>query len=227
MRVVMTKSVALLVALLCGCGSSKMIGEACTADGQCMSGLCQVASGTCRKPNGMACTAGTECGSDACIATVCAKIKLTGEACTAGPDCASGTCTASKCEPWKFAAINTKIFKFSCTFSSCHTDGSGAAGGLDLKTDPYAALVNKDVVSTLAKSEGKKRVVPNDAAASFIYTKLTLPPEMKDGKPYCREFMKTELATSYGGCMPSTNPPLDEASIDAVKGWINAGAKND
>jgi len=203
-----------------------MIGESCTADTECMSGLCQLASGTCRKPIGQACTAGNECGSDVCVGMACIKPKLTGEACTMNDECAGGTCTSNKCAPWTFTQVKNRIFNFSCVFSSCHQGGAQAKGGLDLKADPYTALLNKTAAGTKAKMDGKIRVIPGDATNSFLQYKLVVAPDMRDGKPYCREYQTAELATSYGGCMPATNPPLDAELIDGVAGWITAGAQN-
>ena len=121
----------------------------------------------------------------------------------------SGTVTV----PHNFDQINTEILQPSCAaFSVCHAAGAGVAENfLDLKTDPYKALVGVPAVNPKAKSEGKLRVKPCDSANSFLVIKLKLP-------------MNEDLQTGYGNYMPSTNPHLDPTLIQAIADWIDRGA---
>src|SRR6478609_4762140 len=126
-------------------------------------------------------------------------------------------CGSSAPGPSTFAAINMQILQPSCTFSSCHSpEGAKSAGHLDLKTDPYASMVNVLADNAMAKGEGKNRVTPGDAANSFLYIKLTLPPGPSG---VCRD-----EKTGYGGCMPQTSTPLEQNQIDGIKKWIDGGA---
>ena len=62
-----------------------------------------------------------------------------------------------------------------------------------------------------AAGEGKLRVQPCDSADSFLIIKLTMPTNQ-------------DLTTGYGAYMPSTNPHLDPAVIQAIADWIDRGA---
>ena len=88
--------------------------------------------------------------------------------------------------------------------ASCHS-ASGHAGGLDLETDAHAALVG--VASTTDPS--LTLVVPGDPDASFLVAKLV-----------------GDLPAEQGMQMPPTGP-LPSATIDAVRGWIAAGATSE
>jgi hypothetical protein len=122
--------------------------------------------------------------------------------------------------PTNFDSINSEVFQFSCTFSTCHTKSNARnAGNLNLQNDPMtgpvaiAQLVGQLSDNLRAKSEGKLRVKPCDADNSFLITKLTLSGDTPND------------ATHYGARMPaSSNMPLDPAVIQAIKDWINRGA---
>ncbi len=93
-----------------------------------------------------------------------------------------------------------QVFQSQCL--GCH--GSGGLGGLDLATDPHAALVS------VASSEypGVVRVVPGDPDASLLYLKIT----GKQG--------------DLGGPMPPGGT-VDAASAELVRTWIADGAPSD
>jgi hypothetical protein len=139
-------------------------------------------------------------------------------------------------DPMTFSQINSQVFTISCALSdSCHKSAVKAQGNLDLKTDPYNALINVPVYNAKAQAEGKKRVVPGDSANSFLYQKLTLPPSTIAGQQTCPSEMVTitdgGLVTGpapgdYGSCMPQTSTPLDPVTIAAIKRWIDSGAPN-
>lgn len=85
--------------------------------------------------------------------------------------------------------------------ASCHRPAQLQAG-LDLETDPYAALVN--IVSPAHPS--RTYVVPYDPDASFLVIKV-----------------EDTQAADEGARMP-TLTPLGPVYIDAMRAWIAAGA---
>ena len=114
--------------------------------------------------------------------------------------------------PHNFDQINTQIFQTGCAnFSVCHNAKVATQGNLDLKTDPYAAIVGVLANNTKAKNEGKLRVKPCDSANSFLIIKLKLP-------------MNLDPDTDYGHYMPDTNPHLPAEQIQAIADWIDRGA---
>lgn len=127
--------------------------------------------------------------------------------------------SAATVVPTNFDSINSEVFQFSCSFSTCHTKSNARdAGNLNLQNDPatgpvaIAQLVGQLSDNPRAKSEGKLRVKPCDADNSFLITKLTLSGDTPND------------ATHYGARMPDSSPPLDAAVIQAIKDWINRGA---
>jgi hypothetical protein len=116
--------------------------------------------------------------------------------------------------PHNFDDINTHILQPSCAaFSVCHSaEGARDANMLDLKTDPYTALVGVRAVNPQAMGEGKLRVKPCDSANSFLTIKLTLP--LTDNDPN----------VGYGEYMPQGSGHLDDVSIQAIRDWIDRGA---
>jgi len=88
----------------------------------------------------------------------------------------------------------------------CHTGGGASLpSSMDLTPNHiFASLVNVASVEQPAL----KRVAARDAANSYVVQKL-------EG-----------AATITGSRMPLGGPFLDQATIDQVKAWINAGAQN-
>lgn len=115
--------------------------------------------------------------------------------------------------PHNFDEINTQILGPSCAaFSVCHSvAGANDAGHMDLKTDPYKALVGEMVDNAKAKGEGQVRVKPCDSAHSFLVFKLKLQ-------------TNEDPMTGYGHYMPDTNPHLPNEQIQAIADWIDRGA---
>jgi hypothetical protein len=114
--------------------------------------------------------------------------------------------------PHNFDQINTQIFQTGCAnFSVCHNAKVSTQGNLDLKADPYAALVGVLANNAKANGEGKLRVKPCDSANSFLIIKLKLP-------------MNLDPNTDYGHYMPDTNPHLPNEQIQAISDWIDRGA---
>jgi hypothetical protein len=90
--------------------------------------------------------------------------------------------------------------------ANCHT-GSGA--GLPFSMDLHPAQIFASIVGVASVEQpALKRVAPGDAANSYVVQKL-------EG-----------AATITGSRMPLGGPFLDQATIDQVKAWINAGAQN-
>jgi len=86
----------------------------------------------------------------------------------------------------------------TCAQAGCHS-GSRPAGSQNLeKANAYASIVN------VASSEQPKlkRVLPGDAANSYLFQKVA------------------------AGLMPRTGGKLTAADIDLIRQWINAGAPN-
>lgn len=106
----------------------------------------------------------------------------------------------------KFAQIESTVFP-NCTTSGCHS-GDTPSNGLSLEMgEAYDQLVNVAAQNATASAAGKKRVVPGDAANSFLYQKLT-----------------GNLADFEGKQMPRDLPPLSNDQITLVEEWINEGA---
>jgi hypothetical protein len=106
-----------------------------------------------------------------------------------------------------FAVIQQKVFGASgCRVQTCH--GSDAAGGLDLQWGAaYLSLVDVPAATPAAAAAGKKRVVPGDAEASFLFQKLA-----------------GTLRPDEGARMPSVGGALDPLELDLIRAWIDAGA---
>lgn len=101
-----------------------------------------------------------------------------------------------------FQAIQDDIFTPNCGFAGCH-DSASRQENLDLSS---AAVSRANLVNVLSVCAGKLRVVPDDAAASYLLDKLGA------GEEPC------------GSLMPEVLPPLSQAQIDAIAAWIEAGA---
>lgn len=98
-----------------------------------------------------------------------------------------------------FSADIQPIFNTNgCT--GCH----GSSGGLSLAAgSSYGNLVN---VQALMDCTDKKRVLPGNADESVLYRRLS--------------------GSTCGDRMPKGGSAIPAASLDKVRGWINAGAPN-
>jgi uncharacterized protein (TIGR03118 family) len=100
------------------------------------------------------------------------------------------------------ADLQTTIFTPKC--SSCHTGGGASLPGimnLSSTSATFASLVNVTSIEVPALN----RVKAGDPASSYIINKL-------------------EGTQTVGARMPFGGTPLDQATIDRVKAWIQAGA---
>ena len=99
--------------------------------------------------------------------------------------------------------LHTYIFSVSCAVPGCH-EGSFEP---DFRTvqSTYSTLVFHPVVKNDLAGSFEQRVVPFDAAASWLYQRVTTQDPVL-------------------GRMPLYDNPLDEGQLTALKQWINAGA---
>jgi len=122
---------------------------------------------------------------------------------TGGPTDPGGSNRSIKADP-SFENDVFEIFqRRGCTQSSCH---GGGAGGLTMGSvsGAYGNLVNKAAVG----KSGEVRVIPGDAAASYLVKKL-------------------EGANGIVGVqMPATGDPLDNIDLTNIRNWIDNGAAN-
>ncbi|MBM4282913.1 MAG: hypothetical protein FJ137_19895 [Deltaproteobacteria bacterium] len=135
---------------------------------------------------------------NACIAfAVVAGVLLVG-----GADC-GGAAPAPT-----LTQLKADVFQPRCGATGCH-GGTNPARGLDLVTDPHAALV--DAVSVVDPAQ--RYVVAGDVEASLLLKVLAGPVPSPGGDADCRR-------------MP---PGFDLADDDvaAVRAWIADGAAND
>lgn len=88
-----------------------------------------------------------------------------------------------------------------CAASSCH---GGGAGGLSMSS---ATVAYEQLVGVPSTGTGEVRVIPSDAANSYLVKKL-------------------EGTQGAGSRMPLGMTPLDNIDLTNVKNWINQGAKN-
>jgi hypothetical protein len=102
-------------------------------------------------------------------------------------------------------SIQANVFAVSCAFSGCHSGpaGPGLPTGLDLTSADASFAVLVGVASVEVPTV--LRVTPGDPDASYLVRKL-------------------EGTAAVGGQMPAGSPPLDQATIDVIRAWINSGA---
>lgn len=104
-----------------------------------------------------------------------------------------------------FAADIVEIFvRRSCTLSSCHGGGDG-----ELTLTASASTNYGNLVAVQSPSSGVVRVIPYDAANSYLVKKL----ENRQG-------------AGNGVQMPRNAPALDNIDLTNIKNWINTGAPN-
>lgn len=106
----------------------------------------------------------------------------------------------------KFSSIQSKIFAKSCAMAGCHVQNA-----------QFPALEKElafgDLVGVPSRrAQGQTLVVRSDAASSYLVRKLL--------------GTQTDVGGS-GSQMPRGGTPLSQSDIDAIKKWINDGAKND
>ncbi|MDD9937220.1 MAG: PQQ-binding-like beta-propeller repeat protein [Myxococcales bacterium] len=121
------------------------------------------------------------------------------------------------CDPTHVASGNTfedvyqSVLCTGCATAGCHSAMSPIVG---LPLQPidaaYTALVSQPAAAASAGGvcAGRTQVVPGDADASLLYTKL----------------VQTGGGNACGARMPLVADPLDSALTERVRAWIEAGA---
>jgi hypothetical protein len=117
-------------------GGCVSLGNECTANGACCSGLCN--KGACGFPacssDGTACTAGSQCCGGTCTGGTCAALNSTcktlGNTCAANGDCCSGLCSGGTCQPSSFCGQSGDACHSStdCCVGSCTIPTGGSIG---------------------------------------------------------------------------------------------------
>ena len=110
-----------------------------------------------------------------------------------------------------FTEIYTNIIEVKCM--GCHTSATGSgvtAGKLDMTSQAaaYTDLVNAKAAGSACSGKGT-RVTPGAPDSSIMYLKVSL-----------------DDASPCGGKMPLGGTPLEQAEVDQIEAWINAGAPN-
>lgn len=100
-------------------------------------------------------------------------------------------------------SVQSQVFTPRCAVSGCHV-GAAAPFGLDLSSVADSAANLIDVPS--GEQPAIARVLPGDAANSYLYWKITGNPAM-GGDP-----------------MPLSGGPLSGGDIDLIASWIDGGA---
>ena len=120
---------------------------------------------------------------------------------------AAVTVTVTNVAPAATTLTQLQALIFTPICSVCHTGVGTTLPGVQNLTagNTFASLVNV----TSIKNPALKRVTPGDSVNSFIIQKL-----------------EGTQGAAFGARMPNGGPYLDQATIDQVKSWINAGALN-
>jgi hypothetical protein len=120
----------------------------------------------------------------------------------AGTTASDPSPTPAPTTPPSFARDILRIFTNNgvktCAQAGCHSGTHPQAGQNLDKDHAYTSIVNV----TSSEQPKLKRVLPGDAANSYLYQKVA------------------------AGLMPRTGGPLTPADIDLIRQWINAGAPN-
>lgn len=120
--------------------------------------------------------------------------------------------------PSTFAAIQAVVFERNgCTQQACH--GSGASGGLNLSAD----VAYENLVNVQSPVGDQKRVQPGSPKDSFLYRKLAASTLGSDEA----KLLSVGLADDEGAAMPSLLPPISKDELEALRRWIQYGAKKD
>src|SRR5262245_39613363 len=102
-----------------------------------------------------------------------------------------------------FERIQTDVFDVSCSSDSCHSS-VGRAGGLIVEAgQSYDQLMLQPPTNLAAKSHGLMRIMPGQPDQSFLLAKIT-----------------DTLSAGEGLSMPYNAAPLDDATVEVVRAWI-------
>jgi hypothetical protein len=106
-----------------------------------------------------------------------------------------------------FDQIQRRIFgPRGCRVQTCH--GAAEAGGLDLRFGvAHTSLVDVPAANAAAAATRKRRVVPGDVDASFLWQKVA-----------------GRLDAAEGARMPQVGRALNDVELDLLRTWIEGGA---
>jgi hypothetical protein len=113
--------------------------------------------------------------------------------------------------------IQTNIFATNCSGSSCH--GAGTPGGrLDLSAGvSYATLMGDDGSGVLSSIDPRHKLVePGRPEESYLFFIMRGLPE---------EQTRFDEPPDEIGYMPAASNPLCCQKVDAIRRWIEAGAR--
>jgi mono/diheme cytochrome c family protein len=135
-------------------------------------------------------------------AVVNGAVTLTAEARDGAGNISTATVAVTATNAPTLATLQASIFGPSC--SGCHTGGGAtlpASMNLSSTAATFASLVNVDSVEVPAL----KRVKPGEPGNSYVIHKV-------------------EGNQTVGGRMPLGGTPLNQATINQIRDWIQAGA---
>jgi hypothetical protein len=169
----------------------------------------------------------------------CGGPRPLGATCTRNSDCFDGgacfrqACVAAPAFTPTFANLNANVFLQSCAVAPCHAPPQ-PPGGLDLRTNPYSALVGVPASDPGPQSPNPicspqpayhygcmLRVKPGDPENSLLYQKLFAGAA---AAPCC---LQDAGGCQYGEHMPDVfGEALTPSYLEAVREWILNGAPN-
>lgn len=168
--------------------------------------------------------------SAAAIATIAA--------CGGSDDTATSTTTGGGSGCIDFASAPTgvsfakdviPIFQTSCNFGACHgSDSSSPQENLALgkgKGETMSASeiteIRDAIVGAASERSSLPMVTAGDPASSWLLLKMVY-----SNFGACQAIADTCEASGCGSRMPLNSPAIEQASIDAIAGWIKDGAKD-
>jgi len=114
-----------------------------------------------------------------------------------------------------FKEVNEQVLTTKCTLA-CHSGGMYAAGGLDMKSDPYDVLVHGvPPADSPCGGVTMKRIDPGHPETSLVYVKIEA--KIHGTTPLCGDVMP----------LGDNTDPLSASEAEMIRAWIAAGAKND
>jgi hypothetical protein len=203
-----SNEVCLDSACAAGCGTLTQCGASCVdtttstlhcgaCDAPCAAGL-ECRNGRCECPGGE-----TLCGS-ACVdmATDPLHCGSCGRSCGSGETCTSGTCSCDASSAVSFSATIAPSLEANCAGSGCHSGIKPKENLLLTAAAAYDELVG--VAS--GQCSNRKLVDPGNPSGSYLMNKL----------------LNVDICS--GTQMPKAGVRIPQAELDAIGGWICAGA---
>lgn len=114
-----------------------------------------------------------------------------------------------------FDRVQTQIFDHSCALSGCHDSQTVRAELLLERGASYGNLVDKTPTNAGASAAGWKRITLVDATHGDPVTS------------YLVHKLEGNLGPGLGKRMPFNKPKLDDALVDVIRRWVEAGAPSD